>query len=257
MSPAILSIVRPIGGPFARARYIIYAVPFLIVALTDALVAVSGGLAKLARGTDRTLVTGALILSFSFVYWASGFEGLWIDRRANIDRLRSIGISEVDVAVPPLYAEVESEDSCEQVIEFPFYRKHRNGSAQILFMRYRQVHGRDVYIGEAVDTGEMNRYVNVYNLPNDLASSSCLILHKDILHEVRLWSESWPRKRRGTTGPPKMASRIRPACWFENSDVTYNMESIQKRLSGLYGPPWREDDSLAIYRIPGSRNRLP
>lgn len=257
MSPAILSIVRPVGGPYARARYIIYVLPFLLVALVDALLFISGGMVKLARGTNRTVVTASLIISFSAVYWATGFEGLWIDRGANIDRLRSIGISEVDLVVPPLYAEVEREDSCEQIIEFPFYRKGKRGSAQILFMRYRQVHGRDVYIGEAIDTGEMNRYVNVYDLPNDLGGDSCLILHKDIRHEVKLWSESWPRKKRGATVLPKTTSWIRPACWFENSHVIYDMESIQKRLSGLYGPPWREDDSLAIYRIPESRSRLP
>jgi hypothetical protein len=253
MSPVLLAIVRPIGGPYARARYVIYLLPFLLVALTDALLAVSEGLSKLARGADRTRITGALLLCFAAVYWASGFEGLWIDRGANIDRLRTIGISEVDVDVPPLYAEVASEDACEQVIEFPFYRKHKRGSAQILYMRYRQVHGGDIYIGEAVDTGDMNRYVNVYDLPNELQGNSCLIVHKDVLHEVRGWSEKWPRKKRGAPAPHKMASRIRPACWFEDSGVIYNMQGIQKRLSEFYGPPWREDDSLAIYRNPRVR----
>jgi hypothetical protein len=257
MSPVLLSIVRPIGGPFARARYAIYLLPFLLVALTDALLAASEGLSKLARGADPSRIAGALLLSFATVYWASGFEGLWIDRRANLDRLRTIGISEIDVAVPPLYAEVASEDACEQIIEFPFYRKHKRGSAQILYMRYRLVHGRDIYIGEAVDTGDMNRYVNVYDLPSELEGNSCLIVHKDVLREVRDWSEKWPRKKRGAPAPHKMASRIRPACWFEDSGVVYDMRGVQQRLTEFYGPPWREDDSLAIYRNPGSVERLP
>jgi hypothetical protein len=245
-SAAVLLLVEPVGHSPAHARYVIYVFPLLLVPLMDGLLLVSRKLADLVPGSRRGPVAALTIGGFALLYWAAGFEGYFIDRGSNIDRLRSIGISRVDLPVPALYRELAVSGACSRVIEFPFFRIRVRRSAQLLFMRYRAVHGRDVYIGEAVDTGAMNRYVDIYHIPAALLSGSCLVFHKDIRSEVQNWNQA--HSRSGLGGEKALPVEIRPACWFGGEETVYDMEKILGDLRGLYGSPWREDDALAIFR---------
>ncbi len=251
---AFLLVVDPVGFPVAHARYAIYVFPFLLVSLVDGLLLLSGALAGVLRIRHRSLISGAAIVGFSAIYWAMGFEGSSIDRGANIDRFRAISIVEIEAPIPRVYREIRSEEHCDRVIEFPFFNTRHSASAQLLYIRYRVVHGRDVYIGEAVDTGAMNRYVNVLDIPAEFGGSACLVFHKNIAEEVRQWSEARRRHRRGeVVRMPRTNPQIMPACWFGDERTIYDMDGILDDLRTRLGPAWREDETVAVFRVPARK----
>ena len=247
----LLILVDPIGFPIAHARYAIYLFPFLLVSVVDGLLLVSGALASVIRTRQRTVTFGISILLFSAIYWAMGFERSSIDRGASFDSSRSIGFSEVDAPIPAVYRELRSEEECGRVIEFPFFNIRQRASAQLLYMRYGLVHRKEVYIGEAVDTGAMNRYINVLDIPTEFGGNTCVVFHKTIAEEVRHWSEARLLQRRGqVVRLPRTDPQIMPACWFGDETTIYDMDGILDDLRTRLGPAWREDESVAVFRVP-------
>ena len=251
ISPLFLLIIKPVGHSAAHARYIIYCFPLLLVLLVDALLLISGCIAVLIGVKKRSIAFGLIIVLFTAVYWATGFEGLWIDRKLNINHLINKHFIEIDFPVPQFYEDINSEKNFKRVIEFPFFmRFSKRKSAQDMYMRYRQVHRKDVYIGEAVDTGNMNRYVNIFDLPAEMAGESCLVFHKNIRDEIKFWIQPRGSEKEEDNGQfHKVRKQVKPACWFKEKNTIYDMEKILEDLRDLYGPPWRENDMLAIFRI--------
>jgi hypothetical protein len=262
-SVAGLLLIRPHGSMAAYARYLVYLLPVLLVAVMDAILLLTEGTSRLiGRWQQELRVVG--LAAFALFYWGIGYEGFRCDRRSNFDHMwarwtygaeREPRLS----LVPVPYEAIAADASVERLVEFPLFSRPN----VLVLGTYYAVHGKDVYIGDTVDTGSMHRYVNLFDLPEEMGSETLLFFHKDVPAELRRFRQTRPRKvspqeRRAREGrlalwasAERSGSCVRtsPTPWIEFESGCYDMAAILDDLDRMYGPRWMEDESVVVYRL--------
>jgi hypothetical protein len=252
---AVVAIAAPYGGPYAYARYVLPAVPFLCVAF--------GGLVAwifertLPAPRPRTLATLAVGAALAVLLFATGPYGLrhTADGPYANTYITMYPLPAFDVAWdgwPDFYDELAGDREVRRIIEVPALVSR----SRHLYRNYYLRHGVETWLGFAypweLEDPPAGPYVS-FDGPDwrERADADYLILHTSIGRELRRYWDFVFSLDEDPSVAAFMARQQRYAGY--GGQFAALPDDLQRRLRDELGPPDYADAEVRVWRL---RDRL-
>lgn len=249
-----LTLTRPHGMEYAHARYLLPALPFILIMLSYML---HQGAAMLVRGAavERlTLGAGLVLITAVFLTGPASpllaKDGPYANTYIGMKRLPAF--DREFPFTPEFYHTLAGEPEGVRIIEAPA-RRYR---PILLYRNYYLCHGKptSMCLMDETDIISFSPYLLLDDIrPGRSVDGDYLILHMDILREVYdywqfVYNDAWPSTGgRGLGG--YMGRHERKAPIQKNSAPAMWAEAAAARLTERYGPPVFRDRYIQAWDL--------
>jgi hypothetical protein len=250
-SPAIaVLIARPYGMAYAYARYLLTALPFMLMLLAWLLVEVLrvAGLSRRMRDY-MVVIVGAALVMISFMMGPLGLKHTNDGPFANT-YLNMMPLPAFDVAwdeTPSFYKRLAASAEGIRIIEVPELLNR----AVLLYRNYYLQHRKDVligFVGKDAESVPAGPYASVWDSKSIKGSDAkYLIVHVNVKREVRMYwrfvyGRVWPRMK----APDIESLMARHAKFVE---PVSSLQHMAEELVDYLGEPVYKDEHITVFGL--------
>lgn len=250
-SPAIaVLIARLYGMAYAHARYLLTALPFMLMLLAWLLVEVLrvAGLSRRMRDY-MVVIVGAALVMISFMMGPLGLKHTNDGPFANT-YLSMMPLPAFDVAwdeTPSFYKRLAASAERVRIIEVPELLNR----AVLLYRNYYLQHRKDVmigFVGKDAESVPAGPYASIWDLKSIKGSDAkYLIVHVNVKREVTMYwrfvyGRVWPRMK-----DPDIESLMARHAKF--AKPVSSLHHMAEELADYLGEPVYKDEHIAVFEL--------